>query len=153
MTEVHIEDELVVAATPEAIWRQIEDPGLHAEWHPFATRIEGEHRAGATRTCHVRVGKKTGRTRERCTIAEPQRRIAWQIEEDSTGFLRFASDWSAGFRLDPVDGGTTRVTAESTFTPRNLLARLMLPMVRRKFHQAQRAILAALGQAAAKPAA
>ena len=72
--------------------------------------------------------------------------IAWAIEDDSTGFGRMVSGWRSGFRLAECDG-TTIGTAEGEFRPRNLLVRTMLPIIRRKFHQTQRAILRGLQEA------
>jgi uncharacterized protein YndB with AHSA1/START domain len=151
MGEVRIVDEIAVGAPPDAVWAAIEDPAAHAGWHPFVTRISGEHRFGAHRACHVDLGKRTGQTRERCIAHEAERRIAWRIEEDSTGFLRLVSDWSAGFELRPDGSATTLVTAESTFRPKTLLLRPMIPLVRHKFHGTQRAILGALKDAVENP--
>jgi uncharacterized protein YndB with AHSA1/START domain len=146
MAEVHIEDELVVNAPRSEVWRAIKDPVAHADWHPFVTRIEGEHQLGAVRSCAVLAGKKVGKTSERCVEEEEGRRIIWSIEEDSTGFLRMASDWRAGFELESRNG-TTLVLAQSRFRPKNLIARLALPVVRRKFHRAQQQILSGLKRA------
>jgi uncharacterized protein YndB with AHSA1/START domain len=143
MAEVTIEDEVFVKAPIADVWAAIEDRTRHAEWHPFVTRIEGEHAPGATRVCHVRMGKKEGETRERCTESTDRERITWLIEADTSGFLRLVSDWSAGFHLEERDGGVV-VRARSAFRPKNAAVRLLLPLVRRKFHQAQDAILAAL---------
>jgi uncharacterized protein YndB with AHSA1/START domain len=141
-----ITDEVVVNAACERVWEAIRDPREHAEWHPLATAIDGEHALGSTRTCTVVMGKKQGTTRERCSTYEESRRIMWTIDQDSAGFLRMVSDWSAGFSLEPIDGGSTRVTAQSLFVPRRLAARVMMPAIRRKFHQTQRAILDGLKQ-------
>lgn len=149
---VHIADEVVVDAPTPAVWREIKDPTRHAAWHPFVTRISGEHSLGATRSCAVSLGKKAAETKERCVADDDERRLAWKIEEDSSGFLRMVSDWTAGFRLEPAGAGKTRVVAESEFAPKNLFVRVMMPMVRRKFHQTQRAILAALTDAAERRA-
>jgi hypothetical protein len=54
-----------------------------------------------------------------------------------------ASGWRAGFVLAPR-GDATVVTAESAFRPRSPFARAILPIIRRKFHRAQRAILGSL---------
>lgn len=143
MTEVRIEDEVVVNAPAGDVWKAIKDPAAHADWHPFVTRISGEHRLGAIRTCSVVVGKKSGETKERCIEEDDGRKIIWAIEEDSTGFLRMVSDWRAGFGLERREGATL-VKAESVFRPKNVLVRLMTPIVRRKFHQTQQAILAGL---------
>jgi hypothetical protein len=100
----------------------------------------------------VQVGKKAGTTTERCVEREEGARIAWAIEEDSSGFGRLVTGWRSGFSLAERDGATL-VTAHSTFRPRNLLVRAMLPMIRRKFHQTQRAILRSLQKAVESDAA
>ena len=146
MSEVRIADEVRVEAPMAAVWMAIEDPAAHARWHPFVTEIVGRHELDQVRTCSVLLGKKQGRTTERCVEHDQGRRIAWAIEEDSSGFGRMVTGWRAGFALESGEGGTV-VTAESTFRPRNLLVRAMLPMIRRKFHQTQQAILRGLKDA------
>jgi uncharacterized protein YndB with AHSA1/START domain len=146
MRRVEIKDEVVVNASASEVWEAIRDPSLHAEWHPFVDSIRGDHAPGASRRCAVRVGKKAGETEEHCTAFEEERRILWQIDEDSTGFLRLVSDWTAGFVLEPASSGATRVSAQSVFERKNPLLVLMRPIMRRKFHQMQQAILAGLKQ-------
>jgi uncharacterized protein YndB with AHSA1/START domain len=146
MSEVRIADDLRVDAPIDVVWRAIEDPAAHARWHPFVSAIAGGHELHEVRSCSVQVGKKEGTTKERCVEREDGTRIAWAIEEDSTGFARMVSGWRSGFSLTERDGGTI-VTAESTFRPNNVLVRAMLPMIRRRFHQTQRAILRGLQEA------
>jgi uncharacterized protein YndB with AHSA1/START domain len=141
-----IADEVIVKAPVERVWEAIQEPGEHAGWHPFVTAIEGEHALGATRKCSVLVGKKPGTTEERCSTRDEARKIMWTVEQDSTGFSRMVSDWSAGFSLEARGPDTTRVTAQSLFRPRRFYVRLMMPTIRRKFHQTQRAILDGLKQ-------
>ena len=146
MAEIHIEDQTVVNAPSSEVWRVIKDPVAHRSWHPFVTQIEGEHRLGAVRTCSVLAGRKAGTTKERCVEEDEGRRIVWSIEEDSTGFLRMVSGWRAGFELE-ARNGSTLVSARSDFRPKNLLIRIASPVVKRKFHEAQRAILGGLKRA------
>jgi uncharacterized protein YndB with AHSA1/START domain len=143
---VEIKDEIVVRAPAERVWKAIEDPVAHAQWHPFLTHVAGEHALGSTRKCDVLIGKKQATTEERCSTYVEGRRIMWTIEQDSSGFSRMVSDWTAGFSLEPKDSDQTRVVAESTFSPGKLLARLMLPMIRSKFHRTQKRILDGLKQ-------
>jgi uncharacterized protein YndB with AHSA1/START domain len=143
MNDVRIADELRVEAPIAAIWQAIESPTQHAGWHPFVTEISGDHELGHVRTCSVLIGRKHGQTRERCIERDDGRHIAWEIEHDSTGFGRMVSGWRAGFALSEQHDATT-VTAESTFRPRNFLVAAMLPVIRRKFHQTQQAILRSL---------
>jgi uncharacterized protein YndB with AHSA1/START domain len=146
MSEVRIADELLLDAPIDAVWDAIDDPATHARWHPFVSAIDGGHKLHEIRSCLVKVGKKEGSTKERCVEREDGARIVWAIEEDSTGFGRMVSGWRSGFSLAERDGATI-VTAYSTFRPTNLLVRAMLPMIRRKFHQTQRAILRGLQKA------
>ncbi len=145
MSEVRIEDTLAIGASAPEVWHALEDPAVHARWHPFVTEIAGEHHLGQVRTCSVVVAGKHGETKERCVVEKRASRIGWSIEEDTTGFGRMVANWCAGFSLTPRDRETL-VTAESTFEPNNLLVRAMLPIIRRKFHQTQQAILVALKQ-------
>jgi hypothetical protein len=146
MSEVRIADELLLDAPIDVVWDAIQDPAAHAGWHPFVIAIAGGHELNEIRSCSVQVGKKQGTTKERCIEHAQAERIAWAIEEDSTGFGRSVSGWRSGFSLAERDG-TTIVTAYSTFRPTNLFVRAMLPMIRRKFHQTQRAILRGLQKA------
>jgi len=140
-----ITDRVTVQAPVDRVWAAIQDPAEHVTWHPFATQIEGAHTLGSIRECSVLIGGKPGSTREWCSTFDEARAIMWSVEQDSSGFSRMASDWRTGFSLEPQGAGATRVTARSLFTPR-LPARVMMPVIRRKFHQTQRAILGALKQ-------
>ena len=122
MSDVRIADELRLDAPINVVWHAIEDPTAHANWHPFVTAIAGGHELHEIRSCSVRVGRKAGSTKERCVEREDGARIAWAIEEDSTGFGRRVSGWRSGFSLAELDGATI-VTAESTFRPNNVLVR------------------------------
>ena len=141
-----ITDEVTISAPIALVWKAIQDPGEHVAWHPFATRIDGEHAPGAVRTCTVQLGRKPGTTRERCTGYDEAAAIMWTMEFDSSGFSRMVADWQAGFRLTALDPGATRVQAVSQFRPKGPVVRVMMPVIRRKFHQAQRAILDGLRQ-------
>jgi hypothetical protein len=146
MSDIRITDQTRVKGSTDVVWLAIVDPATHARWHPFITEIAGQHKLDQIRACVVLVGAKPGRTRERCVEYVDHGRIIWMVEEDSSGFSRMVSDWRAGFTLT-TDGDTTLVTAESVFRPNNLIVRAIVPMIRRRFHRAQRAILAGLKDA------
>lgn len=143
---LEIADEVTVNAPIARVWTAIQDPAEHVAWHPFATRISGEHAPGAVRTCVVLIGRKPAATTERCTAYEDEAVIMWSVEQDSSGFSRMVCDWATGFSLQPQGTDATRVRAVSRFRPRGPLVRLMIPAIRRKFHQTQRAILGGLQQ-------
>lgn len=141
-----ITDEVTISAPLALVWKAIQDPGEHVAWNPFATGIDGEHAPGAVRTCTVQLGRKPGTTRERCTGYDEPNAIMWTMEHDSSGFSKMVTDWQTGFRLTAQGPGATRVQAVSQFSPAGLATRVMMPVIRRKFHQTQRAILDGLRQ-------
>jgi hypothetical protein len=67
--------------------------------------------------------------------------MAWLVENSTA--LAGWSPTRARFALTK-HGDATVAAAESIFEPNNLLVRAMLPMIRRKFHEIQRTILASL---------
>ena len=146
MSQISIQDKIVVNAPIDQAWEAIRDPEIHAEWHPFVTHIRGEHQLGAVRKCDVNIGNKPGHTEERCALYEEGRKIMWLIQSDSTGFSRMVSDWTAGFSLESRDPNSTHVMAQSIFRPKNFLVRLMVPMIKGRFHQTQQIILSRLKQ-------
>ena len=141
-----ITDEVTVHAPLARVWKAIQDPGEHVAWHPFATRIEGEHAPGAVRTCTVQIGRKPAATTERCTAYEDESTIMWSVQQDTSGFSRMVADWQTGVTLTRQGPDAARVRAVSRLGPRGPLVRMMMPAISRKFHQTQRAILDGLRQ-------
>jgi len=139
-----IKDEVVLRAPLDRVWQAIHDPREHASWHPMITNIVGEHALGRVRKCDVLVGKKPGLTEKRCVSYDEPHRIIWSIEQDSSGFSRMMSEWKAGFTIAEENPGATRVIAESLFEPKGWVVRVMRPVIRHKFHQAQQTILRGL---------
>jgi hypothetical protein len=64
ISEVRIEDRIAIGASTLEVWHALEDPAIHARWHPFVTEIAGEHSLGQVRTCSVLVGRRHGETKE-----------------------------------------------------------------------------------------
>jgi uncharacterized protein YndB with AHSA1/START domain len=139
-------DATTIAASIDKVWEAIENPDRHARWYPFVEQIDGDHHADSMRTCTVLVGTRRATTVERCTEREDGRKLVWRIESDTTGFSRMVSDWTAGFAIERDGPDKTRVLAQSVFTPAKLSAYVLGPILRRKFHQTQRIILASLEQ-------
>jgi hypothetical protein len=88
-------------------------------------------------------GKKTGETTERCVEHDDERDITWddrgRLNRIRPDGLRLAVRLRAGAARGR-DGrhGAERVSATAS------AVRAMIPVIRRKFHQTQRAILAEL---------
>ena len=129
--------EIVVAATPEAVWNILEDSraNLPRLWPMVKTcEIDGKERVGAVRTCSVEFMGKSGHTVERCIESVPNRKLAHSVEEDSFGFSRVLSDFWFVFVLEPTEAGATHARVESHFDPKGLKGRIMsVLMIKRKF--------------------
>lgn len=105
-----IESSVEIDAPPSAVWAVVSDLRRMGEWSPQCTRMiirGGEVRQGA-RTLNVnRQGWKVWPTRSYVKVFEPERELALKIAENGTV-------WT--YRLEPLDGGRTRLT-ESRTTP------------------------------------
>ncbi len=75
MTELRIEEQLVIGASAPDVWHALEDAAAHARWHAFVTEISGEHRLGHARRRSVLIGGKHGETRELCVVEEQASRL------------------------------------------------------------------------------
>jgi uncharacterized protein YndB with AHSA1/START domain len=112
-----IVDEVTINAPVTLVWKAIQDPGEHVAWHPFATRIDGEHAPGAVRTCTVRLGRKPETTRERCTSYDEASTIMSTMEHDSSGFSRTGRPASASRPWTPAAPGSRRSASSARRDP------------------------------------
>lgn len=140
---IRIEDQILISAPAAKVWTALKDPLTHPQWHRFVMNIKGLHERGERRYCDVKVGGKKALMEEVCVQCEEMKAIQWRIEKDGTGFSDMVADWSSWFLLTS-NGGSTTVTASSLFEPKGWMARLMMPLIRFKFHGTQKEILQGL---------
>ncbi|HEX7339909.1 MAG TPA: SRPBCC domain-containing protein [Rhodanobacteraceae bacterium] len=112
-----------VAASPQRLWSVLTDFRRFPEWNPFIRSIQGSLRKGAK--LDVRLGPPGGDImafKPMVTRVEPGRVLAW------LGVL--AAPWlfrgEHVFRLEPLEGGHTRMHQSETF------GGLLLPLLRRR---------------------
>lgn len=125
-----------VGAPAAAVWRVLGDFGREHRWTKSLAHCERDTETvsvGTARTCTL-PKPLMGRTnvREELTEYLPGRSLAYQLDGPAGPFSSASSRWltAAG------PGGTTVLTVEGFFTPRNWLARFVVwpiakPMIRR----------------------
>jgi hypothetical protein len=103
-------------ASPEAIWRVIEDPFTMLRWWPGVERIEGVEEDRFTQVLRTKR-RRPVRMDFRVLVSEPpgsggspagQR--TWAQEVQGTPFERVLHEAVTEALLEPVDGGGTQVT-------------------------------------------
>ncbi len=116
--------EIVINASPEAVFEYVSDLPRHSEWaqhHLQVTRTsEGEVGVGAT---YSSVGHQFGTQRDTQAVVDyaPGSQFAFEAK-GSIGTVRHAFDLTA------ADGGT-QVTKSMEITKPSLMARFMGPMI------------------------
>lgn len=110
--------DVVIRATPEAIWKRLTTASKIPSWNTTVTSIEGDIVRGAR--LQIRVPLAPGRTfKPRVTELEPDKRMVWR-----DGRAPMFSG-ARTFTLTQETAGTTR------FTMVEVLRGLMLPMIRK----------------------
>jgi hypothetical protein len=104
---------------------------------------------GTARTCTLPkplLGR--ARAREVLTEFEPGVALAYALDGPAGPFLTASSRWSTR----PASDGTTLVTVEGTFTPRNWVARFLLwPLAKPMIKNLARSVVRELGAFSTSP--
>jgi hypothetical protein len=136
LRKVTFEVSHTVHAPIDAVWDVLADFGTEHRWTQTLTHCERDTpnaAVGTVRTCTL-PKPLMGRTkvREELTEFEPGVALAYDLDGAAGPFLTASSRWST----QAGAAGTTVLTVEGRFTPRNWLARFLLwpvarPMIRR----------------------
>ena len=107
-----VEKTLILAASPERVWRALTDPAELARWFPDSTDLEP--RVGSTGTFDWEAHGKYAVRVERI---EPPGLLVWTWARDANVGLDEGPRTTIEWRLEPrPDGGTTLRLRESGFT-------------------------------------
>lgn len=128
-------DAIVINAPVERVWPLIADTWLLPKWGPPVVSVEvlgppGElETVGSRRRVDAKFGNRQGHYYERRIQHEPNRRMAFQIEEETFGLFRFLENVGSLIEIEPVGVGRVRVTWSFFHDARGLLGRLMNRLV------------------------
>ena len=136
-----------VAAPPDAVWVLLRDARALPRWWPRVERVESVRGDGWTTVLRSPRGRVV-RADWRLDASEKAARRAWSQRVDGTPFEKVLRARRVELRLEPTDGGRTRVSAAIELEPRRRAGGLLLRgAVRRELEGA----LAGLAREAAEP--
>jgi uncharacterized protein YndB with AHSA1/START domain len=100
-----------IPATPEAVWRIVEDPHHLPRWWPGVARVEDVRGGRFTEVIPTRRGKPV---RLDFTVVEsdPPQRRSWTQELAGTPFERLLTAWTTTITLEPDGEAACLVTLE-----------------------------------------
>ena len=129
---IEIVEERQIAASPEHVWKVVDDTGRMAEWFTFAERmevLEGEG-LGRRQRLHGRWGTKRSEIDQTIVEHEPGRVLAWRHDAerlDGKPAPRFAKETIFTIALEP-DGPGTRVRMVSRQEPASAVKGLVMKL-------------------------
>jgi uncharacterized protein YndB with AHSA1/START domain len=144
-----IERNVIVDASPGAVWAVLADSRLLPRWAPIVDEVTacaaGGEAVGEVRHCTARLAGRQGRMVERCVELVARRRIAYVVDEESFGMRRMFDHYGFALELEPGPAGGTRVTLQTHYSPRNALyAVINAAVMRRRFAAVCEDLLAGL---------
>jgi hypothetical protein len=147
MSILQARNEAVLDAPISKIWAIITDIGLLPRINPGVVSVTGTmNEPDGTRTCEILNNGRKGSVTEKLIEFVPGKRTVWKVETDTMGISRMLRDTRFSFILEKVTDSSTRVTAETHYSPATFLARIMNGlMMKKKFAEAQEQILQNLG--------
>jgi uncharacterized protein YndB with AHSA1/START domain len=143
----------VIRADVTSIWSILADSKLLPQWVPAVQHVDACQASGesygSVRRCRVKLGGRAGTMVERCVHIAPPHSIAYVVDEDSFGMRKMFDHYGFRISLEPQRPDATRVTIETTYTPKNLLyAILNAALMRPKFRRVVDQLLHGLGRLA-----
>lgn len=143
MSTLQARDEQVVKAPLSDVWAIVTDISLLHRINPGVIKATGcMNEPNATRTCEVENKGRKGVVIERLIELVPRQRTVWKVESDTMGLSKMLKDTRFVLLLEELPDSSTRLIAETHYTPANFLARIMNGlMMKRMFASVQKKVL------------
>ncbi|MEO1077140.1 MAG: SRPBCC domain-containing protein, partial [Bacteroidota bacterium] len=103
-----VNTEILIPASPEAVWAVLSDPAGFSTWNPVIVEVDGAYREGERVTSRVVMDGEPTTMNSRVVRVEPNRLL--NQRGGPFGVLTFDHTWE----LTPVEGGT-RVTQHEVY--------------------------------------
>lgn len=118
--------EIVIAASPQAIWQALTDFPAYAAWNPCIPKAAGEARVGSRLDVEIAwPGLKRGPYALQVLHAQPARELRWLGHLGRPGLM----DGDHRFVIEPLDSGRSRLIQSERF--QGWLVPLMAPWLGR----------------------
>ena len=118
-----------MGVAPEEVWRAVSDPDRLPTWWPGVTRVEEVTAESWTTVLMSPKGKAVRADYTRVKAEEP-RLLTWRHEVEESPFERILTESTTAVTLEPEDGGSTKITLTTRYSPRGF-ARLGFAQMRR----------------------
>ena len=143
MSTLQARNEVVLNAPASKIWSIITDISLLPRINPGVIKASGiMNQPNGTRTCEVQNRGRKGQITERLVKFVPEKKTVWEVESDTMGMSKMLKNTRFFLILGKMTDSSTKVTAETYYTPANWRARVMNTlMMKRMFAGAQKGIL------------
>jgi len=143
MSTLQARSQAVVNAPISSVWAIITDITLLPRINPGVIKATGTmNESNAVRTCEVENKGRKGIIIEKLVEFVPGKRMVWRVESDTMGMSKMLLDTQFSLLLETVTDSSTKVTAETHYSPRTFLAGIMNGLVMKKmFARAQEKIL------------
>ena len=143
MSTLQAKSEAVLNASVSRIWAIVTDITLLPRINPGVIKASGTmNEQNASRTCEVENKGRKGIITEKLVEFVPGKKMVWKVESDTMGMSKMLLDTRFSLVLEMVTDSSTKVTAETHYSPRTILARVMNGLMMKKmFAKAQEKIL------------
>ena len=120
----HLQTEILIDATPQAIWNVLMDFESYPGWNPFIISIEGRAQVGQSITARLQPpGQKVSTFSPTVQVVEPQKEFRWEGKL----FIKGLFDGQHYFQMEPVGENQTRFIHGEYF--KGLLVRPLMRMI------------------------
>jgi len=143
MSTLQARGEALLNASVSRVWAIVTDITLLPRINPGVIKASGAmNEPNAVRTCEVESKGRKGIITEKLVEFVPEKRMVWKVESDTMGMSKMLLDTRFSLLLETVTDSSTKVTAETHYSPRTILARMMNGLMMKKmFAKAQEKIL------------
>ena len=108
----HIQTEIEINASPEAVWEVLTDFGRYPDWNPFIRSFDGQPADGSTFRVTIQPpGSKPMTFNPTCLVMEKNRELRWLGHL----FVKGLFDGEHIFQLEETAGGKTRFIHREKF--------------------------------------
>ncbi|MEO0734028.1 MAG: SRPBCC domain-containing protein [Bacteroidota bacterium] len=130
---LHLQTDILIPASPAAVWAVLTDFARYPEWNPFVTKATGDWRAGST----VAITAGGMNFRPRVLTFQPQRELRWRGKLLMNGLFDGEHYWT----LEERTPGHTFLTHGEHFNG------ALVPLFRKKLETATKAGFIAMNEA------
>lgn len=120
------QNELIINASINNIWKVLIDGRLLTEWMPVVKQTTSVTESlDAVRHCEVEMNGKKGKVSEKCVLFKDKKEIGWEMLSDEFGFDKMFKHYGFSFELIPLEQNKTRIINRGFGNPKNIFIKML----------------------------